>query len=81
MGAKTGKAFDKVTFGQRFEGSESSSNAHIPGRGNSQNKGPGVGNEFSMLGDSKEAKWSSQVENGGWGLSPGGLGGFEVHSQ
>lgn len=69
-GAKTGKAFDKVTFGQRFEGSESSSNAHIPGRGNSQNKGPGVGNEFSMLGDSKEAKWRTEVggcRQGGWG--------------
>lgn len=51
MGAKTGKASDKVTFVLRFEGSESSSNAHISGSGNSQSQGPGVGNEFSMLGD------------------------------
>lgn len=76
MGAKTGKASDKVTFGQRFKGSESSSNAHIPGRGNGQSKGPGVGNEFGMLGDSKEAKWLSQVGERRLGAVAMGAGGL-----
>lgn len=77
MGAKTGKASDKVTFVLRFEGSESSSNAHISGSGNSQSQGPGVGNEFSMLGDRQQGSQvvepSGRTEvgdcrHGGWGL-------------
>ena len=60
MGAGVGK----VTSGQRLEGREGGSNAHIPGHSRQRKQlgqRPWGGCRFRTLGDSKEANWPSPM--------------------